>query len=152
MSPRADLAAYDKNGQLALLVEAKSRLNTNAGWAAKMHRNLIAHGTVPSANYFMLALPDNLYLWNSSTTAKEEAGPNYTLRPEPLLQRYLDSSGLSLNTLSGSSLAILLGSWINDVIKYGVPNDLPEPQRSALLQSGLVDAIRGGRLEVDQQP
>jgi hypothetical protein len=151
VSPRADLAAYDRNGQLALLVEAKSRLNTDAEWAAKMHRNLIAHGTVPGSNYFMLALPDNLYLWSSATKPQGGADPNYVFSPEPLLRRYLRSSGLALNSLSESSLAILLGSWINDMIRYGVSDDLPEPQRSLLLQSGLAEAIRGGRLEVDQQ-
>ena len=50
MRPRAGLATYDRHGQLALLVEAKSRFNTNADWAAKMHRNLISHGTVLSNN------------------------------------------------------------------------------------------------------
>jgi hypothetical protein len=38
----------------------------------------------------------------------------------------------------------LVGSWINDLIARGLPDDLPEPQRGQIIASGLIDAIQGG--------
>lgn len=146
----ADLAAYDKDGQLALVVEAKSRLHTTADWAARMRRNLFAHGIVPRSNYFMLAMPDNLYLWRGKEMGVELAKPNYVISPEPLFKRYLDSTNVNANKIGDKSLEILINSWISDLMQSGLPDDLPEPQRSMLVESGLVDAIRGGRVALEE--
>jgi hypothetical protein len=146
----ADVAAYDKDGQLALIVEAKSRLHTTAEWAAQMRRNLFAHGIVPKSSYFMLAMPDNLYLWRGKEMAAEPAKPDYVISPEPLFRRYLDSVNVNSLKLSERSLEILVNSWISDLIQSGLPDDLPEPQRTILAESGLVDAIRGGRIVLEE--
>jgi len=53
----ADLAAYDKNGRLALVVEIKSRQHTSADWAARMRGNLFAHGIVPKVTISCLQCP-----------------------------------------------------------------------------------------------
>lgn len=150
MRAYADVAAYDKNGQLALVVEAKSRLHTTADWAAKMRRNLYAHGIVPKSSYFMLAMPDNLYLWRGKKMGVEPAKPDYIISPEPLFRRYLDSANANSLKLGEQSLEILVNSWISDLIQSGLPDDLPEPQRSTLAESGLVDAIRGGRIALEE--
>jgi hypothetical protein len=125
----ADVAAYDKDGQLALVVEAKSRLHTTADWAAQMRRNLFAHGKEMGA---------------------EPAEPDYVISPEPLFRRYLDSVNVNSLKLSEQSLEILVNSWISDLIESGLPDDLPEPQRTMLAESGLVDAIRGGRIALEE--
>jgi len=145
-----DVAAYDKDGQLALVVEAKSRLHTTADWAAQMRRNLFAHGIVPKSSYFMLAMPDTLYLWRGKEMGAEPAKPDYVISPEPLFRRYLDSVNVNTLKLSEQSLEILVSSWIIDLIQSGLPDDLPEPQRTILAESGLVDAIRGGRIALEE--
>ena len=146
----ADVAAYDKDGQLALVVEAKSRLHTTADWAAQMRGNLFAHGMVPRSYYFMLAMPDNLYLWRGKEMGVEPIKPHYVISPEPLFRRYLDGVNVNSLKLSGQSLEILVNSWISDLIQSGLPDDLPEPQRTILAESGLVDAIRGGRIVLEE--
>jgi hypothetical protein len=146
----ADVAAYDKDGQLALVVEAKSRLHTTAAWAAQMRRNLFAHGIMPKSNYFMLAMPDNLYLWRSKEIEAEPAKPDYVISPEPLFRRYLEDINENSLKLGEQSLGILINSWISDLIQSGLPDDLPEPQRAMLSESGLVDAIRGGRVTLEE--
>jgi hypothetical protein len=146
----ADVAAYDKDGQLALVVEAKSRLHTTADWAAQMRRNLFAHGIVPKSNYFMLAMPNNLYLWRGKEMGVEPTKPDYVISPEPLFRRYLESTHANPLKLGEQSLEILINYWISDLIQSGLPDDLPEPQRTILAQSGLVDAIRGGRIALEE--
>jgi len=146
----ADVAAYDKDGQLALVVEAKSRLHTTTDWAAQMRRNLFAHGIVPKSSYFMLAMPDNLYLWRGKEMGAGPTMPDYVISPEPLFRRYLDGVNVNSLKLSGQSLEILVNSWISDLIQSGLPDDLPEPQRTILAESGLVDAIRGGRIVLEE--
>jgi hypothetical protein len=146
----ADVVAYDKDGQLALVVEGKSRLHTTVDWAAQMRRNLFAHGIVPKSSYFMLAMPDNLYLWRGKEKGSQPAKPDYVISPEPLFRRYLDSDNVNSSKLSERSLEILVNSWISDLIQSGLPDDIPEPQRTILAESGLVDAIRGGRIAIEE--
>lgn len=43
MPARWDIATYDRDKQLALVVEVKSKLNTTPEWAAQFRRNLLAH-------------------------------------------------------------------------------------------------------------
>lgn len=38
-----DFIAYDADGKVVLLAEAKSRRGTSASWAAKLRRNMLAH-------------------------------------------------------------------------------------------------------------
>ncbi len=150
MKAVTDLAAYDKDGQLALVVETKSRLHTSADWAARMRRNLLSHGIVPRGEYFMLAMPDNLYLWHGNIVDSETAVPDYIINARPLFKRYLDVVIEEAIALRDESLAILVGSWIGDLMAHGLPGDLPEPQRGLLVKSGLVDAIKGGRVAQEE--
>ena len=145
-----DLAAYDKHGQLALVVETKSRLHTSPDWATRMRKNLLAHGIVPKSEYFMLAMPDNLYLWRKSQVDDEITGPDFIIDARPLFKKYLDVAAAGTATLSDQSLEILVGSWIRDLMARGIPDDLPEPQRGMLLSSGLIEAIKGGHVAQEE--
>ena len=49
-----DFVAYDDHGQAVLLVEVKSRRDTSEGWAARFRRNMLAHGTLPAASFFLI--------------------------------------------------------------------------------------------------
>ena len=55
---QADIAVYDPDGQLQLVVEIKNRLGASAEWAARLRHNLLVHSFIPRAPYFLLALPD----------------------------------------------------------------------------------------------
>ena len=41
---QANIVVYDKNGQLAAVIEAKDKKGASKDWAIKMRRNLYAHG------------------------------------------------------------------------------------------------------------
>ena len=64
MKQYADIFAFDRDGQLVLIAEAKSKRGTSINWAAKMRRNMFAHGLMPNAPYFLLALPDAAFTGN----------------------------------------------------------------------------------------
>ena len=65
-----DFIAYDQVGQPILLVEVKSTHRTSEGWAAQFRRNLLEHGTLPTAPFFLIATPDQMYFWH-----QEDASP-----------------------------------------------------------------------------
>src|SRR5215831_18277134 len=73
-----DIAVYSPDGQLQLVVEAKSQQQTSREWAARFRRNLLVHDVIPPANYFLLAMPDHLYLWKDGVNLAE-APPTYEI-------------------------------------------------------------------------
>lgn len=54
MSMQWDLETYDRDNQLVLVVEVKSILDKPPGWAARLRRNILAHGTFPNAPYLLM--------------------------------------------------------------------------------------------------
>ena len=77
MFPRADLALYNRDGQLIAVVEVKNKLGTSAIWAAQLRRNILAHGGFQNAPYFLLMTPDRIYLW-------KDAGTDLSLSLQPM--------------------------------------------------------------------
>ena len=55
MTAIADVVAYDQEGKLALIVEAKGRTHTSRDWAIKMRRNILAHGLMPFSQYLLVS-------------------------------------------------------------------------------------------------
>ena len=103
MQHTADIAAYDTDGQLVLVVETKNKLGTSSVWAAKMRRNILAHGLLPKTRFFLLALPDRFYLWRDVSIIPELAEPNYEIDSAPFLQPYYDRAGILPEKLSSES-------------------------------------------------
>jgi hypothetical protein len=57
-----DLSLTDRHGKLALAVEVKGKTNASPTWATALRLNILAHGTLPNAPYFLMAFPDTFYL------------------------------------------------------------------------------------------
>jgi hypothetical protein len=143
MSNQWDLSVYDRNGQLALVVEVKSILGKTPAWAAQFRRNILAHGILPNPPYLLMAFPDRFYLWRHGNGELIE--PDYVIDARPILQPYLDQAGISADQISGSSFELIVASWLNDLL-YRPSNEL-EPDLEWLVNSGLYKAVAGGRLE-----
>ena len=145
MKFNADMAIYDKTGQLVLVVEAKNKLDTSSIWAAKMRRNMMAHGLMPNASYFLLALPDRFYLWKDAGVVPERVTPDYEIDPRPFLHSHYNGTDISLNSLTGKSFELVISSWLNKLLQ----NDILPPELQGqdwLVDSGLFEAIKLGRL------
>ena len=149
MKLNTDMAIYDKNGQLALMAETKKRLNTSSNWAAKMRRNRLAHGLMPRAKFFLLALPDRFYLWKDKDMTPEVISPNYEIDPLPFLASYYDNrSKKQLEALSGESFELIISSWLSKLLQANVlPSELQDQEW--LVESGLFEAIKQGHLAIE---
>lgn len=143
---RADLVAYDKDGQLAVVVEVKNKAGTTKEWAAKMRRNIYAHGFWPKARYFLLALPDRFYLWKNAGNAPEIKEPDYEIDAKQVLQPYYERTGFSMENLSGASFELLIASWLNEIMQGDVAPHIVQQNKEWLVDSGLLEALEQGQL------
>ena len=149
MSRRADVVAYNPDGQIALLVEAKSRTGTSRSWATRMRRNMLAHGMVPNSQFLLLALPDRFYLWKDAGNVPELVEPTYELAAQPFLGPYYEKAHLSPAEVTGQSFELIVASWLNELIRAGIPRGVPEEEQKTLLDSGLLDVLKGGSVAVE---
>jgi hypothetical protein len=148
MKQYADIWAFDKSGQLALIAEVKSKRGTSKEWAAKMRRNMFAHGFMPDAPYFLLALPDVFYLWDNSDGGLE-SDPTQRIDPHPFLQPYYQKTGISPDDLTERSFEFIVTSWLNQVLQTTSSQALLTRNQEWLVKSGLFDRLVGGRLELE---
>lgn len=145
MSTRWDLTTYDRDNQLVLIVEVKSKLHVPPEWAARLRRNILAHGTFPNAPYFLMVFPDRFYLWKNTGSNHELIAPTYIIDAHPILQRYFDHSGIPADQVSGQSLELMVASWLSGII-HMAPDELDASQQW-LIDSGLYNAVAGGSLD-----
>ena len=145
MNFRADMAIYDKIGQLILVVEVKNKLDTSSSWAAKMRRNMLAHGLMPNARFFLLALPDRFYLWKDDGIAPEIVSPTYEIDPRPFLRSYYNGTEIPIISLTGESFELIVSSWLSKLLQSdALPPELQK--QDWLIESGLYEAIKLGHL------
>ena len=85
-----DLVAYDQLAQPILLAEVKSIHGTSKEWAARFRRNLLAHGTLPPAPFFLIATPDHMYFWRQQDPTSKEEPPQFTMDATHELKPYFD--------------------------------------------------------------
>ena len=145
MSTRWDLTAYNRDSQLVLVVEVKSKLNATPKRTAQLRRDILAHGTFPNAPYFLMAFPDRFFLWKNAGSNHELLEPTYVIDAHPILQPYFEQSGVTAAQVSGQSLELIVASWLSEVI-HKTPDELDDAQQW-LIDSGLYDAIAGGSLD-----
>jgi len=144
---RWDLSVDDRNGQLTLVVEVKRKTNVSPEWAAKLRRNIFAHGTFPKAPYFLMVFPDKFYLWSDAEAYQDQSEPTYTIDASPILQPYFERAGVAADQISGASLELIVASWLEEIIHS---NQLPEniiASQQWVIESGLYAALVGGKLE-----
>ncbi|AFZ04016.1 hypothetical protein Cal6303_5127 [Calothrix sp. PCC 6303] len=91
---RWDLSVVSNDGKLVLAIEVKSKTNTSPEWATKFRRNMLAHGILPNALYFLMVFPDKFYLWTPSATDISEREPDYTIDAHPILNPYFERAGI----------------------------------------------------------
>jgi hypothetical protein len=140
-----DLSVYDRNGQLVLVVEVKGLFGQSPEWAIQFRRNILAHRILPNAPFMLFALPDKFYLWTSHDKNGKSVEPDYIIDADPILRPYLQQANLSAEEISSSSLELIVASWLDDLLYISQKNT--DPSYAWLTDSGLYQAIAGGRLE-----
>ncbi len=145
-----DLVAYDKFDQLVLVGEIKAKLTASIGWASQLRRNILAHGLTPSAKFFLVALPDRLYLWKNAGNLPDLVEPDYIVDAQPLLDSYFARAGLTAQTISGQTFELLVVLMLNDLFLKDVASLQKQGDFKWLLESGLYDELQGGRIEQEK--
>lgn len=140
-----DIAIYNRDNQLVVLVEVKTKLNASPEWAAQLRSNIFAHSTFSKAPYFLMAFPDRFYLWADAAEESEISDPTYTINAHPILDSYFEQAGVSANQIIGQSLELIVASWLGKIMH----SPLPELEQSQhwLIESGFYSAIAGGHFE-----
>ncbi|MGI9065278.1 MAG: hypothetical protein ACR2HX_02590 [Pyrinomonadaceae bacterium] len=142
---RADIAVYSPDKRLQLIVEVKKSPGIkieSRDWAKKIHRNLLAHGGIPSTPYFLIAiLPDQLYLWKDNSPSSLDKGPDYEIVAKDILQKYFDLLSTSLETASPHQLETLVSLWLKDLVQ-SEPSD--NRYMKWFYDSGLYEATKKG--------
>lgn len=144
-----DLSVEDRNGQLALVVEVKRKTNVSPEWAAQLRHNILAHGTFPKAPYFLIAFPDQFYLWSNAEIPgdrSEPTQPTYTIDARPILEPYFKRAGVTAEKISRQSLELIVASWFGEITHSEKLPDSVDIQRW-LIESGLYAALAGGKFE-----
>lgn len=142
---KPDFMLYDSSNRLVLVVEVKATKNGNPEWAAKMRRNLTAHGTLPDAQFFLLVLPEHAYLWKDAPSA-QQVSPNFVGDTKQLLKPYLAKIGGDTSRLSESGLELAVNAWLNDMTSRSLRAGVTDDENKLFGESGLVDRIRQGAL------
>lgn len=146
MPTYADLAVYNRYGQLTALVEIKNKPGTSRTWAARLRRNRRAYGGEEQADFFLLVTPDKLYLWKNATTAAPIDEPIYEIDTQDLFAPYDTRAAREGHPRSSYGLELLVAAWLSDLMRADIPLDqLPNGQQW-LLESDFVSAVHAGHL------
>lgn len=145
MSPIIDVALFSRDGRLMAVADIRSRRGTSAEWAAQLRRNLLAHGDFPDVDFFVVVALDRVYLWKRTGTRPEVVPPDYQLDAWPLLAPYFEGTRASAQNVSRPAFELIVTSWLGDLLRSEGQAPLPEGQ-NGLLESGFLDAIKGGRI------
>ena len=139
MSPRADFVVRSPGERVVLVVEVKNRTNATADWAAQLRRNLAEMGALPSAPYFLLALPDKFFLW-TQPSSNEAVPPDYEFDAETVLRPYAARLSFPLDDLSKAGFESLVHLWLEDLVRDGTL-DRPRWLHASGLDEQLRDAV-----------
>ncbi|MEA5552166.1 hypothetical protein VB713_14570 [Anabaena cylindrica UHCC 0172] len=145
----ADMAVHGKDRHLQLLVEVKNKRGASKIWAAKMRRNMYAHGLLPEAPFFLLALPEKFYLWKNIGLSTDLIEPDYEINPEPFLKSYYPKAYTQNHEISSEGFELIVSAWLHQILT--IPSvDLLPPNMDWLVSSGLFDAIHYGHLKLEE--
>jgi len=143
---RWDLSVGNRDGQLVLVVEVKSKTDASPEWAARLRHNILAHGTFPEAPYFLIVFPDRFYLWTHADGHSDQREPTYAIDARPILQPYFERAGVTADQISGQSLELIVASWLGEIIHSEKSFEDVDISERWLIDSGLYAALAGGKL------
>ena len=146
LTNEVDLAAYNQLGRPVLIAEVKSLRQTSGQWAARFRKNLLAHGTLPDAPFFLIATPEHMYFWRQENPAATEEAPQFTLDATGQLKPYFERFHQTPEKAGGQTLELIVFSWLLDLAQSGQARADDDPSLQWLSESGLLEALRGAHI------
>lgn len=131
----ADFAAYSPDGLLIVAVEAKARLGFEDVDALDVLRDYQAGRTLRRARFFCVITPEHGFLWRMNGGVQEQY---WKFPTTGLLTPYLPSERLVPPLEFELAVGQLMRDLSSGVVTIAIPGQL--------IQSGMLDAIRGARV------
>jgi hypothetical protein len=144
-----DFIAYDPEGAVVLLAEAKSRRGTSAVWAAKFRRNMLAHGLLPRSKYFLIATPERMYCWKQENLSANDVPPQFTVDAQKALAPYFAKLNQDPGNIGPEAFELLFLTWLTDVVTSADYNAEVDPSLKSLFESGLLSSLRHAQIEMN---
>jgi hypothetical protein len=144
-----DFIAYDNVGRVILLGEVKSRVDTSVEWAARFRRNMLAHGVLPRALFFLIATPERMYFWKQDPSGLAEEPPGFTVDATKEFKPYLEKLSRTRHTVGERALELMVFSWLKDIARTGDERVKHDPSMKWLAESGLIDSLENARIEMN---
>ena len=149
-SSYADLTLYDRDGRLIAVAEVKNKQGTSCEWAAKLRRNILAHGGRYNADFFLLVTPDRLYIWKNAGTAPTLIQPTYELDARPIFAPYFERVGVKPGDISGHAFELVVAAWLGDLVRSEKQREALTDGQRLLAESGFLTAARDGRIAYEE--
>ena len=105
---------------------------------------MLSQGDLPDTKFFLIALPDHFYLWKDAGTVPEPIAPTFEIDARPLLQPYLEESGIPPEDISPQSFELIVSSWLNSILQLKEPPHGTDDTLNWINTSGLSEAVSGG--------
>jgi hypothetical protein len=146
---RADLAVYDAQGKLQLVVEVRQPLLDSSlswkTWVRKIHRNLYAHSGLPTSQFLLvIGFPDFYALWRHHPMIPGRH-PDFEGDLGGLLNRYLSYDRTADSHVLGYQAQHAVERWLKDLVASDRPPT--DPHLQWIHTSRLFDTIRHGTIE-----
>lgn len=141
-----DLVVYSRKNEPSLVVEVKNKKNASSDWARQFRRNLLLHGGFPSALFFLLVTPDRLFLWREQGR-NQDVEPSAEVPTSETFKLFLEV--LPSDRLDEVSLELITQAWLSSLADLSLRSEEIAAQHGWIEESGLLEAIRGGHVELD---
>lgn len=143
---RADVVAYNSEGKVALIVEAKYITNkcSSDRQAIQIRRNLIVHRGVPSVPYFMVTFPDYFYLWTQSDLDADslDRPADIKIEAKDIVSQYANVMGVNFEEMTPLEFERLVYLWLKDISSgennITIPNKLAETNFITAISKGSI--------------
>jgi hypothetical protein len=143
---QTDFTLFDRHRKLVALVEAKNKRGTTPAWAAEYRRNLLSHNNdLGTADFFVMATPDRLYVWKGTGSEPAVLEPTYTIDALPVFEPYFRRAGISPDEVDAYTFEFIVGAWLSELTLGHQEPASP----SWLLESKFLDSVREGRLSYE---
>jgi hypothetical protein len=142
-----DFVAYDRDGQIVLLAEAKARRGTSEHWAARLRRNMLSHGLLPWSKYFLIATPERVYLWKQEHPNPAEVPPEFTIDAAKVFQPYFQRLNQDPSRIGPEAFELLVLTWLTDIARSEEGKPAQDPSLAWL--SDLIGSLQKARIEIN---
>jgi hypothetical protein len=144
-----DFIAYDADGKVVLLAEAKSRRGTSASWAAKLRRNMLAHSILPRSQFFLIATPERMYGWRQENLVSTDVPPQFIVDAQKALKPYFAKLKQDPENISPRAFELLILTWLTDIARSEVDQLESDPSLASLIESGLLSSLQEAEIEMN---